>query len=119
MNADSTMIPPEDLRPLHAVHDERKLNSLASDMRKHGWRGRPLLVIQRQEAYFAWTGTHRIAAAMKAGLEAVPCYVVQEDQLQGEVDANWGHVEDRERLKAIRQTEDATAIRIMWLEGRD
>src|SRR6266550_2327590 len=48
-------------------------NSLALDMRKHGWRGRPLLVIQRQEAYFAWTGSHRIAAAMKAGLEAVPC----------------------------------------------
>jgi ParB-like chromosome segregation protein Spo0J len=119
MNDDTTMIAPEDLRPLHAAHDKRKLNSLALDMRKHGWRGRPLLVIQRQEAYIAWTGSHRIAAAMKAGLEAVPCYVVQEDQLQGEVDAVWGHVEDWERLKAIRQTEDETAIHIMWLEGRD
>ena len=119
MNNDTAAIAPEDLCPLHAAHDKRKLNSLASDMRRHGWRGRPLLVIQRQESYFAWTGSHRIAAAMKAGLEAVPCYVVQEDQLQGEVDADWGHVDDAERLKAIRQTEDATAIHIIWLEGRD
>lgn len=119
MNNDATMIAPEDLRPLHAARDIDKLNGLASDMREHGWQGRQLLVIQREKAYFAWTGSHRIAAAIEAGLEEVPCYVLQEDELQGEIDAVWGCVEDWERLKAIRQTGDETAIRIMWLEGRD
>jgi len=66
-------------------------------------------------------GSHRIAAAIKAGLESIPCYVISERRLRrlpGDVDAQFGHVDDSERLRIIRQTGDEGAIHLMWLEGR-
>jgi len=90
-------------------------------MRKNGWQGRPLLVIERESKepwYVAWTGSHRIAAAIDAGLDEVPCYVLDESLLPEEVDAEWGHVQDYERLAILRKTGDETAIRLMDLEGR-
>jgi hypothetical protein len=112
-------IDPAEIKPLHEVRSRKLLNDLVADMRKNGWRGRPLLVIEREADYVAWTGSHRIAAAKKAGLVAVPCYVLHERQLlHHDCDAEWGHVEDWERLKIIQKVGDEAALSIMWQEGR-
>lgn len=56
--------------PLHAVHDEAHRDALADDMRLHGWRGAPLVVLACY--VISLTGVHRRAAAEAAGLEEIP-----------------------------------------------
>lgn len=113
-------IHPDLIKPLHEARSQRKLKELAANMKESGWRGRPLLVIERESEYLAWTGSHRIAAARKAGLPAVPCHVIQERKLiRHGFDAQWGHVDDADRLKAMRKIGDEVALHIMWQEGRD
>lgn len=78
---------PGSLIPPHEVRDAEKLTILTESMRRDGWMGEPLLVT---EAGSAWTGSHRIAAAIAAGLEMVPVHVVvltetQAAALTGEV----------------------------------
>ena len=86
---------------------------------ENGWTGRPLLVIDRGNGYLAWTGSHRIEAARRADLQAVPCYVVDESKLiKHGVDAAGGHVQDFERLDILIKVGDAGAISLMWLERR-
>jgi hypothetical protein len=116
-----TFINPEEIQPLHEVLRVRQgfLKGLVDDMKKNGWRGRALLVIERESGYLAWTGSHRIAAARTAGLEAVPCYVLHERKLiRRGFDALWGHVADFERLEILRKIGDEQAIHLMWLEGQ-
>lgn len=115
----SQLIPLASIKPLHEVRSRKLFEELAADMRENGWQGRPLLVIEREDDFVAWTGSHRIAAAIEAGLSDVPCHVVDERELLPHgVDAEWGHVEDCERLKVIRKIGDEDALHIMWQEGR-
>ena len=112
-------IDPRAIKPLHEPRQPHLLDELAADMRENGWQGRPLLVISRRDGYHAWTGSHRIVAAIKAELEAVPCYALDEAALLPfGVDATWGHVEDRERFEILRKIGDETAIHLMWQENR-
>jgi len=109
----------ENLTALHEPRSSRHLRNLAKDMKANGWCGRPLLVIERDSDFLAWTGSHRIAAARLAGLDFIPCYVLQESDLTSRgFDAERGHVEDYERLAILKAVGDETAIRIMWQENR-
>lgn len=115
----SELIAVESITPLHEVRLPHHLRSLAADMKANGWNGRPLLVIEREEDFLAWTGSHRIAAAKLAGLADIPCYVLPESELIAlGFDAVHGHVEDYERLEILRKVGDETAIHIMWQENR-
>lgn len=115
----TSLINPNEIEPLHEARIPALLRELAEDMEENGWSGRPLLVIERKSEYLAWTGSHRIAAARKAGLKAVPCYVVAELKLTRlGFDASWGHVMDYERFEILKKVGDATAIQLMWQEGR-
>jgi hypothetical protein len=72
-----------ELRPIQvqAVHPpwlDHVVEQLTTSMRAEGWRGRPLLVEEEDQSlsvirYVAWTGSHRIAAAIKAELKTSPC----------------------------------------------
>lgn len=113
-----TAIDPRDLRPLHPAQSRRFTRELAGDMRRDGWQGRPLLVIETGDGdYQAWTGSHRIAAAVLAGLDAVPCYLLPEHSIASEgISATAGHCMDHERLAIIRRTGDEQAIALMAQE---
>jgi ParB-like chromosome segregation protein Spo0J len=116
----TTLIDPEEIKPLHAVTFPRHFDELVADMRENGWRGnRPLLVIERADgSIVAWTGSHRIAAAIEVGFSTVPCYVLDESELLDHgYDATSG-VEDYHRLEILRKVGDETAILLMWQEGR-
>lgn len=116
----TTPIDPREIATLHGVRNRRLLRELTAGMKAEGWHGRPLLVVERANGYLAWTGSHRVNAALAAGLSNVPCYVLPESKLlKHGVDAEWGHVMDYERLEILRQIGDETATLIMWQEGRD
>lgn len=54
----------------HDAHDEARLNQLTESMRRDGWVGAPVVVIDREDADpLAVTGSHRIAAAREAGID--------------------------------------------------
>ncbi|MEM3486073.1 MAG: ParB N-terminal domain-containing protein, partial [Candidatus Methanomethyliaceae archaeon] len=59
--------------PLHGVRNEYKFQYLTEAMRKHGWQGRPVLALRWGNLTQAITGSHRIAAAKKAGVN-IPVY---------------------------------------------
>ena len=72
----------DEIDPLHEVRDADKLESLTESMRSGGWIGRPLLVQDTGEGWYqAWTGSHRIAAAIAAELDTVPCIVIADADL--------------------------------------
>jgi ParB-like nuclease domain len=115
-------IDPWEIEPLHGVRNKSLLLSLTTDMNQRGWKGRPLLVIERsrpETRYLAWTGSHRIAAAREAELASVSCYVIHEDKLSlFDVDAKFGHCDDTDRLRILRKVGDEVAIGLMLKEGR-
>lgn len=109
----------ESITPLHPARQLGYVKNLAIDMKENGWKGRPLLVIERKDDYLAWTGSHRLVAAELAGLKSVPCYVLQETELTAKgFDAERGHVEDHERLEILKQIGNEEAFKLMWMENR-
>ena len=111
-------IAPEDVEPLHSPNVPALYRDLVRSMKKDGWNGRPLLVIECANGSFvAWTGSHRIAAAREAGLDSIPCYIIPELLIETDsIGARTGHVMDYERVRAINATGDETAIQLMSIE---
>ena len=108
-NAD---IDPWEIEPLHGPRLD--YHDLTDDMLANGWQGRPLLVIERDEDYLAWTGSHRIAAARDAELETIPCYVLA----QAYVGDPSMPCEDWERLEIVCGLGDQDAIELMSQENK-
>lgn len=61
----------------HCVRDEEKFNSIVESMEENGWIGRPLVVVDLGGEYKALTGSHRLAAARKAGIGKIPVACVE------------------------------------------
>jgi hypothetical protein len=109
---------PSLIKPINKAFMSDLLSELEESMMTNGWLGRPLLVIETSKGdYFAWTGSHRLAAAMSAGMENIPCYVVLESLISSEeIDAQSGHVMDYDRFNAVLKTGDENAISLMRIE---
>lgn len=69
---------PSDFEPPHEPDRPEQLEEIKNSMRSNGWAGRPLLACRREEhpQLVAQTGSHRLAAALAIGLDAVPVLVV-------------------------------------------
>lgn len=107
----------DEITPLHGVTHPKHFHDLAADMEENGWKGRPLLVIERENDYLAWTGSHRLAAAREAGFPSVPCYVIQERKLLSKgFSAEEGHALDYQRLAILREVGDEMGIYLMRQE---
>lgn len=68
------MTSPTELEPPNAPKDPFTVSKLARSMEADGWQGYPLVVHEGR----ALNGSHRLAAAQKAGLSNVPTMSVQE-----------------------------------------
>lgn len=66
-------VSPSSLTPVNEVIPE-KVDALAKNMMENGWDGGPLIAVGGQ----ALTGSHRLAAAEKAGIDSVPVISVDE-----------------------------------------
>lgn len=83
-------IPVESIAPPHSVEDYYRYESILWKMKRHGWRGRPLVLIrltdyQRRKfgltrkssiRYFSLTGSHRYAASRASKLTHVPAIIL-------------------------------------------
>lgn len=61
--------------PPHEIRDKEKVARLTDSMKKNGWQGRPILTVDLGAGHEALTGSHRIVAAQKAGVE-VPIHTI-------------------------------------------
>lgn len=101
--------------PPHEVQDEDKFSSIADSMRKNGWQGRPLLVIEAGDGFKALTGSHRLAAAVEAELETVPVVMVDAEKFFAEYDLSdlW---DDEINVSILKEVGDTTAATLMEME---
>ena len=69
--------------PPHEVSSEMKFNQIQKSMEKDGWTDRPLLVekFPNSSKYSAWTGSHRYAAALEAGITEIPVIFIDSEEL--------------------------------------
>lgn len=107
------MIRTRSIYPPHSAENEEKVLALYASMQRDGWQGRPLLVVPSGDAYQALTGSHRWKAADEAGIEEVPCVVVDAEKFYGagyDINDLW---DDDVRLSILREIGDEDAARLM------
>jgi len=79
---ENRQLDPKELKRINPPFDDCLLDRIVRNMKREGWCGRPLLVEEAKRysltKYYAWTGSHRIEAAKRANLSAVPCCVITE-----------------------------------------
>ena len=102
---------PNLITPPHAVRDEAKLADLVASMRRAGWVDRPILIVDCG-TWQALTGSHRLAAAIVAGID-VP--VIEADGAAWE--AYCAANDDEERLSVAIDANDLDAIHLLQLEA--
>lgn len=81
---------PSFVQPPHSERNAKKTAAITRSIKQNGWQGRPLLVVKTGERFAALTGSHRLASAKKAGLEEVPCYVINHAKFSAKYDASFG-----------------------------
>ena len=110
---------------VHGVTDQNKFNALVTSMKESGWVGRPVLVEEHGDGYQAWTGSHRIAAAKKAGVmvpvvvmdsNAIQQYLADNDAEPGSLfdyGASQAALDDDEKLRLLEEFGDERAIALL------
>lgn len=95
----SEMVDPYYIKPINDITNKNKYNALLYEFKNNGYNGRPILAIETSKGeYEALTGSHRILAAKKAGIE-IPVKVVEYKKgMQELLDAN----DDDEREKILK-----------------
>lgn len=69
----------QELSPYHGVQDTDKLDDLTASMDADGWQGAPLVAWEGCGYYNLLNGSHRYAAAVKAGIE-IPVVLISDDE---------------------------------------
>ena len=119
-------VDPNNIVPVHDVKKERShhLRELMRRMRRDGWSGRPLVVEETApNRYQAWTGTHRLAAALRVGMKRVPVVLIDKDKWV----RRWGqprglfvdavrNINDMRKYTRLRDAGDRLAARVMHQE---
>lgn len=101
---------PTEMIPPHGVENHKLLTTLTETMKRHGWEGRPILVVNGA----CWTGSHRIAAAVAAGLDEVPVLAVE---IPEDVLVDFGSVtDDDDRLALLEAADETEAAWLMSTE---
>lgn len=70
------LIDPKEIEPVNEIDKPDQVKRLTAIMRKEGWIGRPLLIADEGDRLQAYTGSHRLAAAVKAGLAEIPVVTI-------------------------------------------
>ena len=117
---------PRQILPVNGVRSSKHVDEIADSMREDGWQGPPLLVMKDEDGNWqAWTGSHRIVAAQKADLDAIPVVSItksnamewaKEAGYELDEDTDFTHLDDEDRLKILSHGDDSVAKEIMRQE---
>ena len=77
---------PKNIEPPHEVRDNKKLNKIIENMKLKGYYGRPILIVNTFNGYFALTGSHRLAATKKLNMHEIPVYIIDESDFNDYLD---------------------------------
>ena len=113
-------VSPESVIPPNDVFRNKVLTNLVRSMRRRGWIGRPLLVLERDNnKYIGFTGSHRTASAKKVGIK-IPIYVVNTERnariTARKLNIPLKEMYDEDRRKLINIIGDEEAKQIMEKE---
>lgn len=101
------------INPPHRAKAE-KVTRLAADMKMRGWVGRPILAhADGNGRPWAWTGSHRIAAAREVGIVVPVVYITGDIERRCEECCD-----DRDRLAVLEDAGDEVAAELMREEIR-
>lgn len=71
---------PYEIQPLNAITDQSKYEKMVEDMETEGYKGTPIVAMENgNEGYIALTGSHRIYAARRAGID-IPVVVIPQTE---------------------------------------
>ena len=71
---------PYEIQPLNAITDQAKYEKMVEDMETEGYKGAPIVAMENgNEGYIALTGSHRIYAARRAGID-IPVVVIPQTE---------------------------------------
>jgi ParB-like chromosome segregation protein Spo0J len=102
--------------PPHGVRDEAKLQTIIASMESDGWSGRPVMVFDDAEGqYKALTGSHRIAAAIAAGMP-IPVAIISDEDCAAIIDDWEGANDDYDREQVLRDAGLVDAADLMSAE---
>lgn len=113
---------PKRIVPPHQVESAEKLNAITQSMKSEGWVGRPILYYDVGQGPEALTGSHRIQAAIKAGVNEIPVVKVSGD-IGNYVDEFGTAINELKDLDAkqvsrwLKKYGDETAASLMELEA--
>jgi len=112
---------PKAIEPPHGVRDQKKLDSLVESMKEKGWVGRPILAYDIGRGPEALTGSHRIQAARKAGIDEIPVVMVDNEignyiDEAGESISEASYKDADEVSDFLRKFGDKDAADLMMLE---
>lgn len=113
---------PRAIIPPHEVRDVKKLEKLTESMEAEGWVGRPILIYDIGRGPEALTGSHRIRAAQKAGIDEIPVVYV-DDQIGDYLDKSGRSIvdvsyEDAKNIaKYLSKFGDENAATLMKMEN--
>jgi len=71
----SVLMNPKNLKPLNKVEDVEKYKTIVNSMEESGYQGRPILAYMDKGKAKALTGSHRIFASRKAGINVPVVFV--------------------------------------------
>jgi hypothetical protein len=115
-------VPPHRIEPPHGVRRPKHFESLVRSFQRHGWRGRPVLVETiGRDGWLGWTSSHRLPAAIQAGVKLVPIVVLDKAayvRVHGRPKRSFlsETSEDEERLGRLIECGDERAARLMARE---
>jgi hypothetical protein len=84
----TAIVSPQYISPRNEITNESQFELNKSNFEKNGWTGRPLLVAEDFNGDQAITGSHRLLAAQKAGVEKISIVKIDLEQYQKWLDEN-------------------------------
>jgi hypothetical protein len=112
---------PKKIQPLNDT-ESGKVDKLADSMKERGWLGDPLLTVESNDLEMALTGSHRVQAAKKAGLEEVPVVKLSSKKVEKWCKDHDSTIDDfmsggdEDRLERVKEIGDKDAIELIESE---
>ena len=114
------LIDPASILKPHEITDIGKVDRMAKEFTNNGYMGRPILAVDTGYSLAGLTGSHRIEAAERAGVD-IPVYIVNMEIVEKILskpknkgfDLNWFLRQDTDTHKALFENVDKNAYNLM------